>query len=108
MVFNNGQQREYSSIDIIEPPLDTNNFNNYSLTNNDPYSPQSLFWTYSDSANFYSPKISGSQQLENGNILICSGNQVRIFEIEHQTDSIVWEYNYTYYGFKSYYSRRCR
>tara|TARA_B100001142_G_scaffold94693_1_gene96516 strand:- start:107 stop:1843 length:1737 start_codon:yes stop_codon:yes gene_type:complete len=92
MVFNNGQQREYSSIDIIEPPLDTNNFNNYSLTNNDPYSPQSLFWTYSDSANFYSPKISGSQQLENGNILICSGNQGRIFEIEHQTDSILWEY----------------
>ena len=92
MVFNNGQQREYSSIDIIEPPLDTNNFNNYSLTNNDPYSPQSLFWTYSDSANFYSPKISGSQQLENGNILICSGNQGRIFEIEHQTDSVVWDY----------------
>ena len=92
MIFNNGQQREYSSIDIIEPPLDTNNFNNYSLTNNDPYNPQNLFWTYSDSANFYSTKISGAQQLENGNVLICSGNQGRIFEIEYQTDSVVWDY----------------
>ena len=92
MIFNNGRQREYSSIDIIEPPLDTNNFNNYSLTNNDPYNPQNLFWTYSDSANFYSPKISGAQQLENGNVLICSGNQGRIFEIEYQTDSVVWDY----------------
>ena len=29
MIFNNGDQREYSSIDIIDPPLDTNNLNNY-------------------------------------------------------------------------------
>jgi len=92
MIFNNGQQRGYSSIDIIIPPLDTNNFNNYSLNNNSTYNPQSLFWSYSDSVNFFSPKISGAQQLANGNILICSGNQGRIFEIEYHTDSVVWDY----------------
>ena len=93
MIFNNGQQRGYSSIDIIEPPLDTNNSNNYILTNSaTPYGPLNLYWSYSDSINFYSPKISGAQQLENGNILICSGFQARLFEIEYQTDSVVWEY----------------
>ncbi|MDC0249286.1 aryl-sulfate sulfotransferase [Flavobacteriales bacterium] len=92
MVFNNGQQRGYSSIDIIVPPLDTNNFNNYFISNSNPYGPSNLYWTYSDSINFYSPKISGAQQLENGNTLICSGSQGRLFEIEYQTDSVVWEY----------------
>ena len=93
MIFNNGRRRKYSSIDIIEPPLDTSNFNNYFLTNNsDPYGPLNLYWSYSDSINFYSPIVSGSQQLQNGNILICSGSQARLFEIEQQTDSVVWEY----------------
>ncbi|MDC3390705.1 aryl-sulfate sulfotransferase [Flavobacteriales bacterium] len=93
MIFNNGQERGYSSIDIIEPPLDTNNSNNYILNNNStPYGPLNLYWSYSDSVNFYSPRVSGAQQLQNGNILICSGNQGKLFEIEHQTDSVVWEY----------------
>lgn len=93
MVFNNGRKRKYSSIDIIEPTLDTSNFNNYFLTNNsDPFGPLNLYWSYSDSTNFYSHIVSGAQQLQNGNILICSGNQGRLFEIEHQTDSVVWEY----------------
>ena len=93
MIFNNGNQRGYSSIDIIDPPLDTNNSNNYILTNSTtPYGPLNLYWSYSDSINFYSAFISGAQQLENGNILICSGAQGKIFEIEYQTDSVVWDY----------------
>ena len=93
MIFNNGQQRGYSSIDIIEPSLDTSNSNNYILTNNlTPYGPLNLYWTYSDSINFYSARVSGAQQLENGNILICSGFQGRLFEIEYQTDSVIWDY----------------
>ena len=93
MIFNNGNQRGYSSIDIIDPPLDTNNSNNYILTNSTtPYGPLNLYWSYSDSINFFSPFISGAQQLENGNILICSGAQGKIFEIEYQTDSVVWDY----------------
>lgn len=93
MIFNNGDQREYSSIDIIDPPLDTNHLNNYFLAgNSDPYGPLNLYWSYSDSVNFYSKRVSGAQQLQNGNILICSGFQGRLFEIEHQTDSVVWDY----------------
>ena len=32
------------------------------------------------------------KQLPNGNILICSGFQGRLFEIDYQTDSVVWDY----------------
>jgi len=93
MIFNNGEQREYSSIDIIDPPLDGDNLNNYFLTSNsDPYGPLNLYWSYSDSLNFYSTRVSGAQQLQNGNTLICSGFQGRLFEIEHETDSVVWDF----------------
>jgi hypothetical protein len=93
MIFNNGDQREYSSIDIIEPPLNSSNFNNYLMPNDSAsYGPLNLYWSYSDSVNFYSRRVSGAQQLENGNTLICSGIQARLFEIEYQTDSVVWDY----------------
>ena len=91
MVFNNGDQRLYSSVDILVPPLDTNN-GNYFITNNSPYGPLNLFYSYSDSSNFYSRRVSGAQQQPNGNILICSGFQGRVFEVENETDSIVWDY----------------
>ena len=93
VVFNNGDDRGYSSVDIVTPPLDTNNFNNYTLPNlTSPFGPTSLYWSYSDSANFYSRRVSGVQRLENGNTLICSGFQGNLFEIQSQTDSIVWDY----------------
>ena len=47
--------------------------------------------------NFYSPYVSGQQQLPNGNILICSGGQGRIFEITKEKE-IVWEYENPYCG----------
>jgi hypothetical protein len=92
MIFNNGRQRGFSSIDIIEPPINANNFNNYDITPNLSYGPNNLYWTYSDSANFFSHFISGVQRLPNGNTLICSGATGRFFEIEYLTDSLVWEY----------------
>ena len=93
MVFNNGDVRGYSSVDIVSPPLDTNNFNNYTMNFQTlPFGPPTLDWSYSDSANFYSRRVSGAQRLENGNTLICSGFQGNLFEIEYQTDSIVWDY----------------
>ena len=93
MVFNNGDRRLYSSVDIIDPPLDTNNSNNYILTNDaSPFGPSGVFWSYADSANFFSRRVSGAQRLKNGNTLICSGFQGKLFEVENQTDSVVWEY----------------
>ena len=92
MIFNNGRQRGFSSIDIIVPPIDTNNFNNYNINPNSSYGPNNLYWTYSDSGTFFSHFISGVQRLPNGNTFICSGSNGQFFEIEYLTDSIVWEY----------------
>lgn len=52
-----------------------------------------IAWEYKDNPpeNFYSPYVSGQQQLPNGNILICSGGQGRIFEVTREKE-IVWEY----------------
>ena len=92
MIFNNGKARGYSSVDLISLPLDSVSGYNYIIDSIGPYSPSAPEWSYSDSANFYSGFISGAQRLENGNTLVCSGEEGHIFEVEHLTDSIVWSY----------------
>jgi len=91
MVFNNGWGRDtaYSSIDIIKPPLLAKGKYNNAL----PYLPSTLTWRYMDPTptKFYSQIISGTQRLQNGNTLICSGVQGRFFEVD-QNKKIVWEY----------------
>ena len=87
MIFNNGSQtagseaREYSSIDIIDPPNDNGN---YFLEENGTYGPTDLYWSYpsQNPYDFYADHISGSSRLENGNTIICSGPQGHFFEIK--------------------------
>jgi hypothetical protein len=90
MLFNNGQGRNFSSIDIINPPTDSNG--NYFLTNN-TFGPISAEWTYTDPnpTDFYASYISGAQRLPNGNTLICDGAHGTFFEID-ATDTQVWKY----------------
>ncbi len=94
MVFNNGDySRPYSSVDIIDVPVNPIDSSTYlSPSFNNPYLPLEPFYSYSDSTFFYSAKVSSAQLLENGNTFICSGWQGRIFEIENQSNSIVWDY----------------
>ena len=90
MLFNNGQGRGFSSIDIISPPTDING--NYFLTTN-TFGPSSAEWTYTDPnpTNFYASYISGAQRLPNGNTLICDGAHGTFFEID-PTATQVWKY----------------
>jgi len=90
MIFNNGQNRGYSSIDIIDPPKDANDY--YYLSNN-IYGPISPEWIYTDPnpTDFYASYISGVQRLPNGNTLICDGAHGSFFEID-STETIVWNY----------------
>ena len=90
MIFNNGTNEIGSSVDIINPPLEFEG-STYILNNN-IYGPESTYWSYSEPDNFFSRQISGAEQLPNGNILICSGNQGRIFEVDYNNFNIVWEY----------------
>ena len=93
-VFNNGLGRpagDYSSVDIIAPPVDTNG--NYALSANAAYGPDDLFWTYTASPlySFFSSNISGAHRLPNGNTMVCEGDDGRLFEVD-STGNIVWEY----------------
>lgn len=94
MVFNNGLGRlgDYSSIDIIIPPLDES-----TGTYQDPlassYLPNGLDWSYIANvpSEFYSSNISGVYQLDNGSFLITEGATGRFFEINTFQEKL-WEY----------------
>ncbi len=94
MIFNNGAGRpgmNYSSIEIIDPPLDNYNYIKDTLV---AFGPEETDWTFSgmDETSFFSNRISGAQRLSNDNTLICSGNQFRIFEIDN-SGNLVWDYS---------------
>ena len=90
MIFNNGKDRGWSSVDVVDPPIDS--AGNYILINK-IYGPSNLSWTYTDPipSNFFARRISGAQRLENGNTLICSGTGGYFFEIDSNKNK-VWEY----------------
>ena len=93
MVFNNGLGRpggNYSSVDILDPPLQPDG--TYAIDAG-AFAPAVPSWTYSGQPNnpFYSLNISGAFWLENGNILVCEGNDGRLFEIQSD-GTLVWEY----------------
>jgi hypothetical protein len=93
MVYNNGVNRpegNYSSVDMIIPAL---NGNNYEVNTNGNYLPEALYWQYvaNEPTDFYSQSISGASQLANGNVLICEGESGHFFEVTSDGD-IVWDY----------------
>lgn len=90
IIFNNGKDRGYSSVDILVLPLDASG--NYTMQNN-YYGPDTLHWTYEapNPTDFFSVRISGAHQLENGNVMICSGVGGHFFEVD-SNKNILWEY----------------
>jgi hypothetical protein len=91
MVFNNGNGRtggNYSTIEIINPPVDGFNY-----TSSLPYLPASTSWIYNDGNpnNFYAQLTSGCQQLSNGNVLFCNGPKGTFKEIS-ESGTTLWEY----------------
>lgn len=81
-----------SAVTEIIPPIDVNG--NYPLTPGSAWGPAAPVWEYTDPTptNFYSPILSSAQRLQNGNTLISSAVQERIFEVG-LNDAIVWEAN---------------
>jgi len=74
-VHSNERKRSYSRILEVDPIK------------------EKIAWHYESSPpeDFYSPYVSNQQKLPNGNVLICSGSQGRIFEVTEDRE-IVWEY----------------
>lgn len=95
MIFNNGLQRqpvEYSSIDVITPPVDA--FGHYTMpANNAPYAPADLHSTYTATppVDMFSQRISSAQRLPNGHTLICVGQTGRLFEVD-EAGTVHWDY----------------
>lgn len=91
LVFNNGRVRAgepHSSVDELVLPFDPER--GFTRAPGAAFAPAEPAWTYADAGTFYSPFISGAQRLPNGNTLICSGVQGRIFEVTRKGE-VVWD-----------------
>jgi hypothetical protein len=90
MVFNNQSGSNFSSVDIIPPTVD--DADQY-LLEDGKFGPleQSHIYKTTPPESLYSPIMGGSEMLPNGNMLICSSIQGKIFEVTSQGE-IVWEY----------------
>lgn len=89
LVFNNGEGRpdgDYSSVDEVLLPFDAER-------GFGPTAKVAARWIYTapEKTTFYSSFISGAQRLANGNTLVCSGVDGRVFEVARD-GAIVWEY----------------
>jgi hypothetical protein len=91
MIFNNGNSRGYSSVDIINPLTSAPGVYIYDDTNG--YGPALPEWTYTapTPSDLFSSVMSSGQRLPNGNTLICDGDSGYFFEID-TNGTIVWEY----------------
>jgi hypothetical protein len=93
-VFNNGTGRpegNYSTVVELVPPVDASG--NYALAPGAAYGPAAPVWEYAapNPTDFYASFISGAVRLPNGNTLICSGPQGKLFEVTPD-GTIVWTY----------------
>ncbi len=91
LIFSNGNQRKYSSVEEIVPPLEANG--NYTLAAGSAFGPSGPLWHYqaNNPSDFFSEAISGMQRLPNGNTLIDDGVHGVFFEVT-PTGQIVWVY----------------
>ena len=90
-VFNNSYNPGLSAVQEFELPLDASG--NIVL---DPatgrYGPVAALWTFTEPG-FFSQFVSSAQRLANGNTLICSGMQKRLFEVTGAGQT-VWSHDY--------------
>ncbi|MFQ5498483.1 MAG: aryl-sulfate sulfotransferase [Candidatus Zixiibacteriota bacterium] len=92
LIFNNGQDRGWSSVDEIITPVDGNG--NYpTLAPGVAFGPAAPVWTYEASPpeSLFAQFISGAQRLPNNNTLICSGPNGTFFEVDTSSQT-VWKY----------------
>lgn len=93
LVFNNGLGRpagQYSSLDIIAPPVDENGA--YEVPATTAYLPANVFWSWTEPVptDFFAQNISGVFPVEDG-FLATDGPEGRFLFIDGSND-IGWEY----------------
>ena len=90
-VFNNGVNRNYSTVDQFAPPVDSLGF--YYRAPNTAFGPSGLTWTYvaTPPTSMYASDISGAHRMPNGNTLICVGPIGNFIEVT-SAGSVAWKY----------------
>ena len=93
-VFSNGEDRptgEYATVEELILPIDS--LGAYLLLPGEAYAPSAPFWTYAAEVelNFQASRYGGAHRLPNGNTLICSPLEGKIFEVTPEL-GLVWEY----------------
>lgn len=94
-IFNNGRQRpggDRSAVLEIVPPLQSDG--SYARDEDKPFGPAEPCWKYDppEPDRFYASFISGAHRVANGNTLICSGPDGRLFEVTPE-GGVAWDYN---------------
>ena len=90
ILFNNYYSNNNSCVFEITTPI--NNDGSYSLTDNEPFGPNDVSWTFTGNG-FFSQAQGGAFRLPNGNTLITEATQSYIFEV-NQNGIVVWDYDY--------------
>jgi len=91
LVFNNGLDRGYSSVEEIVPAVDSRG--RYAIEPGRPFGSDRPAWRYqaTNPTDFYSSEVSGAHRLPNGNTLISAGVRGTFFEVTPAGET-VWEY----------------
>ena len=89
--FNNGVNRNYSTVDEITPPVDGNG--NYTLVSGSAFGPSNYTWTYQATppTSMFAHDISGAYRVKNGNTIICEGPLGIFYEVTSAKE-VVWKY----------------
>lgn len=94
ILYNNGNGRpgqDYSEAEVIIPPTDSDG--NYIVPATGGFGPAEPEWSYGNLNDefYYSPFLSNTQRLPNGNTLINAGSIGSITEV-NEAKEIVWQY----------------
>jgi len=99
LLFNNGGGRpggDFSSVDELALPFDPER--GFTRTPDAAFGACELVWSYGAAEgdqHFYSSFLSGAQRLPNGNTLVCSGAEGRVFELTRDL-RVVWNFRNPY------------
>ena len=90
-IFNNGLHRNFSSGDVIFPPIEPDG--TYRIEDGQSYEPfgPSIAFTDSPANNLQTFTQGGAFPLPNGSMILCEANSGRFIEID-TLGQIVWEY----------------